>query len=181
MNNTPAPSEADFRALYERTSPRVYGYVRRRCPESDCDDVVADAYLTAWRHFGRLPDDPVPWLIGAARNALANHRRSTARQVRVSDELRAIDAVARADCADKAVARTDLLNALAQLSEDDREILLLAGWDGLTSHGIATVLGISAVTARARLSRARRRLQRHYAPRPEARPFTPRSLLTESH
>ena len=57
-----------------------------------------------------------------------------------------------------AVERTDLLRAISQLSADDQEVLLLAGWDGLDSSGIAAVLGCSVAAARTRLSRARRRL-----------------------
>ena len=33
---------ASFVALFERTSHRVYGYVRRHCEDADCDDVVAE-------------------------------------------------------------------------------------------------------------------------------------------
>ncbi|MFV0406410.1 MAG: RNA polymerase sigma factor [Propioniciclava sp.] len=41
--------------------------------------------------------------------------------------------------------------------------MLLAGWDGLDSGGIAAVLGISPTAVRARLSRARQRLTRELA------------------
>ena len=43
-------------------------------------------------------------------------------------------------------------------SEADREILLLAAWEGLTTGEIGTVLGCSPNTAAVRLHRARRRL-----------------------
>jgi len=66
------------------------------------------------------------------------------------------------------VERADLLAALAQLSADDREILLLTGWDGLDAAGVAEVLDCSAQAARARLSRARRRLAEQLNERPEA-------------
>jgi RNA polymerase sigma-70 factor (ECF subfamily) len=165
MSKHSPPDEAAFRQLYEETSPRVYGYVRRRCPDSDCDDILAEAYLVAWRHFDRLPADPVPWLIRAARNALSNHRRSLARQDRLADESRWVHEAAGPDCANQAIERADLLAALAALGPDDREVLLLTGWDGLDSLGVATVLGISAAAARARLSRARRRLERAYTAR----------------
>ena len=38
--------------------------------------------------------------------------------------------------------------------------MLLSIWDGLQPREIATVLGLTPVTTRARLSRARRRLER---------------------
>ncbi len=158
MSTDPSTSEADFRDWYERTSRRLYAYVRRYCAEDDCDDVIAEVYLAAWRHFDELPTDAMPWLIGTARKVMANSWRARGRRQRLAVELANLDRMATTDCAGQAVERTDLLRALARLNADDQEILLLAGWDGLTSAGIATALGCSPVAARARLSRARSRL-----------------------
>ena len=55
------------------------------------------------------------------------------------------------------------LRALAKLSERDRDLLLLAAWDGLTADEIAVVVGCSRAAAKVRLHRARRRLQRTLA------------------
>lgn len=158
MDIDTAGGEAEFRAWYQRTSPRVYAYVRRYCSEDDCDDVIAEVYLAAWSRFRDLPEEAVPWLIGTARNVLANAWRARDRRRRLTAELAGLENLASPDCAGQAVERTDLLRAIAALSPDDQEVLLLAGWDGLDSSGIATVLTCSVVAARARLSRARRRL-----------------------
>ncbi len=48
--------------------------------------------------------------------------------------------------------------ALASLSPEDRELLLLRAWDGLDVADIATVLGIAASTVSSRLYKAKRRL-----------------------
>lgn len=174
------PSEAEFRRFHERTSPRVYGYVRRHCQEAESDDVIAEVYLVAWRRWGAIPADPLPWLLATARKTLANHWRSRDRQERLATELRGVQRLASPDPATQAVERADLLAALAGLDADDREILLLVGWDGLDSAGAATVLGITATAARARLSRARRRLAARIDP---PRPATQSrlSLLTEGN
>ena len=52
-----------------------------------------------------------------------------------------------------------MLAALETLSSDDRELLLLVGWDGLDAASVAEVFGCTPDAARARLSRARRRLE----------------------
>jgi RNA polymerase sigma-70 factor (ECF subfamily) len=52
----------------------------------------------------------------------------------------------------------DVLHALAALSPDDREALVLVGWDGLRPAEAARVLGCAPSTFRVRLLRARRRL-----------------------
>jgi RNA polymerase sigma-70 factor, ECF subfamily len=56
-----------------------------------------------------------------------------------------------------------LVGALAELGDRDRELVLLRHWDGLTPREIAGVLQVSSVTARARLHRAGRRLERALA------------------
>ncbi|MDQ7991695.1 MAG: sigma-70 family RNA polymerase sigma factor [Propionicimonas sp.] len=168
-----AAGEAEFRAWYQRTSPRVYAYVRRHCPDDDCDDVIAEVYLVAWTRLAELPADAVPWLIGTARNVLANSWRARSRRRQLAAELAGLNDLASADPAGLAVERTDLLRAIGQLGADDQEVLLLAGWDGLDSSGIATVLGCSVAAARTRLSRARRRL----ADRLNASLDAPSSLL----
>lgn len=51
-----------------------------------------------------------------------------------------------------------LRDALDGLGDDDREILRLAAWEGLTPAELAAVLGCSVNAASIRLHRARRRL-----------------------
>jgi RNA polymerase sigma-70 factor (ECF subfamily) len=156
MEHPPGPD--DFRRLFHETNRRVYAFVRRYATESDCDDLIAEVYLAAWRHFDQLPAEPLPWLLGTARKTLGNHWRSRGRRQRLAAEMAGIAQLASADCATPAVDRADLLAALSRLRDEDREILLLTGWDGLDSTEAAAVLHCSPEAARARLSRARKRL-----------------------
>jgi RNA polymerase sigma-70 factor, ECF subfamily len=172
--------EASFRRCYQTTSARVYAYVRRQCDEDDCDDIIAEVYLAAWRHFDHLPVEPVPWLLGTARKVLANHWRSRGRRRRLAATIAGLEHLATPDCATQAVDRADLLAALGRLSDDDREVLLLTGWDGLDATAVAAVLDCSTDAARARLSRARRRLADHLSERPEA-PRPPLQLAAKAN
>ena len=52
----------------------------------------------------------------------------------------------------------ELAAAFRALSEADREVLRLAAWEGLGLEEIGAVVGCSAIAAKARLYRARRRL-----------------------
>jgi RNA polymerase sigma-70 factor (ECF subfamily) len=61
------------------------------------------------------------------------------------------------DPADGVVERAAALEALDRLRPDDRELLCLLAWDGLTPVEAATSLGISASTFSVRVHRARRR------------------------
>jgi RNA polymerase sigma-70 factor (ECF subfamily) len=57
------------------------------------------------------------------------------------------------------IADASVRDALAALSEDDREVLLLHAWDGLDTHQIGEYLVISTNAAAVRLSRAQRRFR----------------------
>jgi RNA polymerase sigma-70 factor (ECF subfamily) len=93
-----------------------------------------------------------------ARRVIANQRRSRRRHVALQERLAA--AAATADPARSSGREARLVHeALRRLRPVDREVLLLAEWEGLSSAEIAAVLGCLAVTARGRLHRARRRFR----------------------
>lgn len=52
----------------------------------------------------------------------------------------------------------DEVTAFTSLREDDRKVLILAAWEGLTGRELAVALGCSDAAATTRLSRARSRL-----------------------
>ncbi len=148
--------------MFDDLSPRVYAYARRHCEASLAQDVVADTFLVAWRRWSELPAEPLPWLLVVARNTLANHRRGLLRQHRLAGSLARVEELAGpAASADQAVLERDaLLRGLAQLTDAEREALLLVAWDGLRNADAAEVAGCSQRAFEVRLSRARARLTR---------------------
>jgi RNA polymerase sigma-70 factor (ECF subfamily) len=58
-------------------------------------------------------------------------------------------------------------HAFGSLSTTDREVLLLADWDGLVGADLAAALGVSKSTAAVRLHRARNRLRGRFTAREE--------------
>ena len=146
-----------FEEMYRECEEPVLAYALRRAPAELARDATADAFVAAWRHFQELPDDPLPWLIGATRKTLANQRRAYARQERLTAKL------AREPLPTSLDAPTGeqdaVLRAFSDLSERDREALTLIAWEGLTPAQAARALGCSPVAFRVRLHRARRRLE----------------------
>jgi RNA polymerase sigma-70 factor (ECF subfamily) len=53
-------------------------------------------------------------------------------------------------------------NAVDRLKADDREMLLLSAWEGLTHAEIAEAMGLTLATVDKRLSRAKERLRRQF-------------------
>ena len=176
--------EAAFRVLYASTYPDLLRFVQRRAHPSHAEDVVADVYLVAWRRFEDLPageSDARAWLFGVARGCMANARRSQDRRqalaVRIAD-IRLRPAGAGEEDADLVSRRVDVAAAWPRLSATDQEALALTVWDGLSAAEAATVLQISAVAFRLRLSRARRTLRRHLGDLDESRSWPARPHIT---
>jgi RNA polymerase sigma factor (sigma-70 family) len=145
-----------FDEMFKAYKADVVGYCSWRASSAaDADDAVSEVFLVAWRRLGDIPTGNAAraWLYATARRVIANQRRSRRRgerlRVRIAREPAAGDA--HASDHDRVHA------ALALLNERDREVLLLAEWEGLTTAEIARVLGRLEVTARGRLHRARRR------------------------
>ena len=137
----------------------VLGYALRRCANpSDAADVAADVFLTAWRRLDDLPrDEPLPWLIGTARGAVANQRRGQLRRHRLADRLRD-DLLVNPPVSQAHPDLAPVTAAMERLSRSDRELLRLVAWEGLTPIQIAALDDVPASTVRSRLRRARTRL-----------------------
>jgi RNA polymerase sigma factor (sigma-70 family) len=171
MIATQSPAErgkdARFENVFRDHSDAVLGYALRRTnrPE-DAADVLSEVMLVAWRRFEVMPvgEETKPWLLGVARKALANQRRSGERRTGLGNRLR--DEVGQAfghDHAQAVEARQTINDALGRLSESDREILLLASWEGLEPAEIASVMSLTPVAVRSRLHRARARMRSELA------------------
>lgn len=154
--------EAAFVALFDAYYPKVLAYARRRLAPDAAEEAVADTFVTAWANFERVPPDPLIWLYGIARGAVANHRRRVLRSVRLGERARAlvIEPV-RLDVSETVVWEDTFAAALAHLNESDREVLRLAHWEELSNAEGAAVLGCSTVAFKVRLHRARQRLRRY--------------------
>lgn len=166
MTRTPGPDEDEtrFRECYRLHADAVLAYAVRRTEQpADAADVVAETFLVAWRRTREVPDgsDARPWLFGVARRVLANQRRSGRRRRQLGQRLREGLAAAAAspDHADAVASRSLVIAAMRQLGDLDQEVLALSAWEGLAPREIATVLDIEPDAARARLSRARRRMR----------------------
>ncbi|HEY1641765.1 MAG TPA: sigma-70 family RNA polymerase sigma factor [Streptosporangiaceae bacterium] len=157
---------AEFTAMYDAYRMRVWGYVRARAGRQAADEVVSDTFAVAWRRFHDIPDPALPWLLGVARNVLRETVRASIRRESLAAELRTWArpaAAVSADLSEAVTSRLTLLGALASLSEDDREALILVAWLELTPREAALVTGAAPTAMRVRLHRARKRMQQALA------------------
>lgn len=159
----PRPEASEhLTVLWNEHAGRVLAYASRQVDVHEAQEIVAETFLVAWRRIEEVPDPPLPWLLVVARNTISNHVRTTVRRRRTDNEFEKLErhVMARDGVDATAEERDAVLRGLRGVSDDDREVLLLTGWDGLTPTEAARVLGCSPTTYRARLSRARRRFER---------------------
>lgn len=149
---------ARFESLYRAHVRSVLRFALARVPADQANDVVADTFLVAWRRLREVPAEPLGWLLAVARNVLATQARSGARRAALGEKLAGGTLSELGDdVAEQSTERQCVLQAFAQLSEADREILRLVAWDSLTRDQAAEALGVTRLSFGVRLHRARRR------------------------
>jgi RNA polymerase sigma-70 factor, ECF subfamily len=149
--------EARFEEIFTAHYGSLMRYAARRVGVDAAQEVVAETFLLAWRRLDDVPANSLPWLFGAARRIAANELRRRGRAHRLGERVIEWGVVDQSDYADALSEQLRVRAALAALSERDREVLLLAEWEQLTTVEIAAVLRCGSAAAKVRLHRARRR------------------------
>jgi RNA polymerase sigma-70 factor, ECF subfamily len=143
--------------LYDRYAGLAYGLALRILRDAaEAQDVVQEVFVQVWRHAGRYDSargSAEAWLCTIARTrALDRLRRRAARR----EQQSAPPPVASAPAAEEKLA---VRSALGSLSEEQRQALELAYFEGLTQSEIAQRLGQPLGTVKTRIRTAMMRLR----------------------
>ncbi|MFQ5424397.1 MAG: RNA polymerase sigma factor [Phycisphaerae bacterium] len=148
------------RALYDATVERIYRVLLRLTGSTDdAFDLTQDTYVRAFTRLGRFDGRSsfATWLYRVAVNeGLQFLRRRRKRREKLAAMSKPEAGAAEAD---HAATRLDVGDALSQLAETDRAMLLLRYQEGLDYRAIAEVVGCAEGTVASRLNRARLRLR----------------------
>lgn len=150
----------DFETLFEEHFDAIYGYLARRVGPDLARDLAAETFTRGWaarKRFDPQQGEPRAWLFGIANNLLRHHYR---------DEERRLAVFARVDAPRGEAAVSDepaVAEALAVLSREERDVLLLSAWADLSYEQIAEALTLPIGTVRSRLNRARTRMREELA------------------
>jgi len=162
--------QAAFGVLFDRHSKAIYNHCFRLTASwAMAEDATQSTFLTAWRKRDRvrlINDSVLPWLLSVATNAVRGERRSARRWLAALLRM-PLDRDATVELADEVADRVDdirrmrsVLAAVRRLPRAEREALMLCVWSSVSYADAATLLGISESSVRARVSRARGRLNR---------------------
>jgi len=177
--------QATLGKWYDEYGPKLLAMLRQRLDRRpgarrDAEDVLHDVFLRAehrWDDYPRSGMTPYPWLYRLAFDCVCDDHDQQHRHCRNIDKEEAwpeqtsrqfVRGLADPGTSiGKAVARDEVLrvlrermiDALAQLSAADRDLLCMRHYDGLKLKEIAHVLGLAEGTVRVRYARARLRLR----------------------
>jgi RNA polymerase sigma-70 factor (ECF subfamily) len=167
--------QATFETLYREHFEVIYAYVLRRCGSADAPDLVADVFATAWRRLADVPPAPESklWLYGVARRVVSQHYRARTRRERLKVKAGHNITVTSEDGPEElSDLEVEVLTLIERMKSDDRDLVTLIVWDGLTHAEVASILGYSTNAVGIRWHRALKRLRRDLgaAPADAARP-----------
>lgn len=146
-----------FNDLFRAQLVEITRFIARRVPESDVEDIAADLFEIAWAKRAQIPEGlELAWLYKSARYLIANHRRKSENRRRITSLL--TEPVSAPSAESIALADAELADAWKQLTIQEREVLALWAFDGLTANELATALELSVNNVNVRLSRARKHL-----------------------
>ncbi|MCE7082932.1 RNA polymerase sigma factor [Streptomyces sp. ST2-7A] len=153
-----------FETLVRRHTPELLRLAGRLVgPGGDPEDIVQEAFVTAWRRLPEFRGDAAfrSWMFRIVTNRCLNHIRArpplTGTEV-VPEAVPAGGYGSPIRTTEAREAMRDLLVALGRLPEDQRACWILRELHGLSYEEIAGVVGVEHPTVRGRIHRARRML-----------------------
>lgn len=167
LTRTAQGDQAAFSAFYDATAARVLGLIRRVLIDAaQSEEVAQEVFLEAWQSAARFDPNKgraQTWILTMAhrraidrvRASQAAHDRDTA--IGIRDLPTAFDDVA--ETVEIRIEHERVEEAMATLSDAQRQAVSLAYYGGLTQSEIAAELGIPLGTAKTRLRDAMIRLR----------------------
>lgn len=154
---------AAFERIYNLLVDDLYSYIRGQTRnETVAEDLVANVFLKAWRSAkGYRPSSHTfrRWIFTIARNEVRDYWRASQRtlpmvEFDISDERQPEPE------SDPAEVRRLVQQALATLTEEQRQVVVLRYFSNKSHEDIAAILGKREGAVRAQLMRALRQMRK---------------------
>jgi RNA polymerase sigma-70 factor (ECF subfamily) len=152
--------QAALSSLYDRTSARVHGLVLRIVrDEAAAEEITLDVYMQAYRQassFDASRGHPLAWLLNLARSRAIDRVRADSRRQRRESPLEDDAPIASlAPDPDESTASSEVSRviraALDALSPEQRRVLEIAYYSGLSQSEVARELGLPLGTVKTRM------------------------------
>ncbi len=159
-----------FEELYTRYSNILYATAMKFLKQdADAQDVVQDVFIQIWdkaKLYDPAKGKPLTWALTLTRNRSIDRIRAIQRRSRLRDDFEKESTVDESTGVREALSEVDasekgqiLRDAVSQLSRQQRKVIELAFFGGLTQSEIAEKLGEPLGTVKARARRGLMKLK----------------------
>ena len=148
-----------FCAVYSLYKDKLYKYAFYRLKsKEDAEDAVQDCVLCAYRQISSLKNRNAfdSWLFKIL-SACCNEKIKHIINAKNSVDFGQAELFLKSD--NSAVEKTELVEALETLSEEEREIVLLSCVAGFKSREIASFMDMTSGSVRSKLSRSLKKMR----------------------
>ncbi|WP_207769263.1 RNA polymerase sigma factor [Nocardioides currus] len=152
--------EAALEDVYALYGPSVLSFLQRHVGPDEAEDVLQRTFFDVWRHAARYDSTQrfSTWLFTIAHRRAVDTLRARRHPVVDVASLRDLVGEDGRDTVSQLADAADVQAALRELPEHEREVLLLAYYDGLTQREIAERLAVPIGTVKARAARGTKHL-----------------------
>jgi RNA polymerase sigma factor (sigma-70 family) len=159
--------EAAFRVFYERVSPKIWSFVRKRISSlTEAEEIYQEAWTKIHRFRDRYDPDlePLPWVYTITRSVLTDRMRAVSAVPETAFDPSSLEqksnSLVEVEPRNDGARTEELEQVLSALPEDQRELLQKRYDQDLSFEQIATGFGVREETIRKRLSRILQKIRR---------------------
>lgn len=161
--------EVAFGRLYDRYARDVYALAAHVVPSADAEEIVQDVFVRVWNKAAQFDADRgsfVAWLMTIARHRVIDElrrQRNPRRSLQEIEEVLMNSEDPAADVEEQAWTRERrllVLEALRDLPAEQRRVVVLAYFGGLSRASIAEELGWPLGTVKKRIQLGLQKLRR---------------------
>lgn len=150
---------AAYELLYRRHAQVMFNLIARIVHDTaTAEDLLQDVFWQVWENANQYRGSgaALAWMMRVARNrALDQLRRQRVRPPVVSDDAEEVEGIADATTTEEAVEvqmrRAQVQRALASIPEDQRVVLELAYFEGMSQREIAEQTNLAVGTIKSRI------------------------------
>ena len=156
-------NRCDREEIYLTYKEKITSYVKSRVENSyEAEDIVSSVFLNIFRNLDRFDEQRASlstWIYTITRNTVIDYYKKRKTQSLFSDDVMEIEEIPEEPTVDEADLES-LANALEQLSERQRDLIILHYYRGYTLKRIAEMMGMSYINAKVTHAKALAALRR---------------------
>jgi len=150
--------KGNVRIFFEENSKKVFGYMLKMSGNrEDAEDCFQDCFI---KYSEKYPDRlSLPLLFTVAKSICIDNIRKNRKFISFEHDIEGTSSDPETHASENETAKT-LMKAMEKLSEQERQLISMAGADGLKYEEIAEITGLTTANIKVIIHRARKKLRK---------------------